>query len=74
MADQPYWGRRIQQLGAGMPFIRRHKLTRDKLASAIQGMTSDRGMQVRAAQIGEQIRAEDGVGNAVRAIQKMTMR
>lgn len=68
MGDQPYWGRRVHELGAGAAPIRRHRLTADRLADAIGTMTTDRAMQSRAAALGERIRAEDGVGAAVHAL------
>lgn len=65
MADQPYWGRRIYELGIGAPLIRRHNLTAEQLANAIEAMTSNRDMQRRATNLGHAIRQENGVQNAV---------
>lgn len=65
MADQPYWGRRVHELGVGAPNIKRHKLNSERLAEAVQRMTTDREMQSRAAALGAAIRQEDGVGAAV---------
>lgn len=67
MADQPFWGRRVYELGVGAPVIRRHDLTVDALAQAIEQMVTDTAMQQRAARLGERVRGEDGVANAVRA-------
>ncbi len=72
IGDQPYWGRRIHELGVGAPPIRRHALTVENLSETIRLLTTDREMRVRAAAFGEQIRAEDGIGNAVRAFAKIT--
>lgn len=69
MADQPFWGARIADLGAGPQPIPRNKLTVEKLARAIQQATSDHGMQVRASELGAKIRSEDGIGAAVRVIE-----
>jgi UDP:flavonoid glycosyltransferase YjiC (YdhE family) len=71
MGDQPYWGRRVQALGAGTAPIPRHLLNRDRLAAAIRTMTTDRHLQTRAAALGERIRAEDGIGAAVRGLGEM---
>ncbi|MBZ0282018.1 MAG: glycosyltransferase [Anaerolineae bacterium] len=68
MGDQPYWGRRVHELGAGAPFVRRHELTVDRLADTIRFITTDTTVQKNAAAVGERIRSEDGIGNAVRAI------
>ena len=70
-ADQPFWGRRIHQLGVGPKYIMRDKLTADNLAEAIRTAVSDITMQQKARQMGEKIRAEDGVSNAVTAIQSI---
>ena len=70
VADQPFWGRRVDALGAGPPPIPQRKLTVDNLASAIrQAVTADR-MRQRAAELGEKIRAEDGAGRAASLIEK----
>lgn len=71
LGDQVYWGRRIHELGAGAAPIRRHLLTAETLGGAISQMVTDGDMRTRAAALGERIRAEDGVGNAVRAFKAM---
>lgn len=63
--DQPFWGRRVAELGVGPAPIPRKRLTAEGLAAAIGQMTGDRQMQSRAAALGQRIRAEDGVGRAV---------
>jgi sterol 3beta-glucosyltransferase len=65
MADQPYWGRRVHELGVGAPLIRRHELTTERLAENIALMVNDAEMCDRAGVLGEQIRQEDGVARAV---------
>ncbi|HRF96542.1 MAG TPA: glycosyltransferase, partial [Aggregatilineales bacterium] len=69
MADQPYWGRRVHELGVGAKFIRRHKLTSDKLAKMITTLTQTPSIKEKAQALGAKLRAEDGVENAVRVIQ-----
>ena len=64
--DQPYWGWRVAQLGAGPRPIPRKRLTVDRLARAITEATTNDAMHRRAAHLGALIRAEDGVGEAVR--------
>jgi sterol 3beta-glucosyltransferase len=68
-ADQPFWGRRVYQLGAGPKPIPRAKLNADHLTAAIQEAVSSTAMRERAAELGAAIRAEHGVANAVRAIE-----
>jgi sterol 3beta-glucosyltransferase len=68
MADQPFWGRRVFALGAGPRPILRRRLTVERLAKALSRAVEDKAMRARAAAIGWQIRAEDGVGAAVEVI------
>ncbi len=64
--DQPFWGARVAELGVGPEPIPRRRLTRARLADALRSSVVDRGMRERAAALGERLRAEDGVGEAVR--------
>ncbi len=66
--DQPFWGQRVFELGAGVAPIPQKKLAAKKLASAIARAATDAGMRQRAAELGEKIRAENGVANAVKFI------
>ncbi len=67
--DQPYWGSRVAALGVGPAPLPRKQLTVERLAAAIEQAVNDRGMRQRAADLGAAIRAEDGVGCAVAAIE-----
>ena len=67
--DQRFWGRRVQELGAGPAPIPRRRLDAELLAGALLAATSDPTLRDRAAALGERIRAEDGVGDAVRWIE-----
>jgi UDP:flavonoid glycosyltransferase YjiC (YdhE family) len=68
MADQPYWGRRLHELGAAPAPIPRHRLTAPKLAAAIRGAVMDPGLRSNAVRLGKLIGGEDGLGAAVRII------
>lgn len=68
-ADQPFWGNRVFQLGAGPRPIPAKLLRQENLQEAIRA-TGEKKMRQRAAELGQQIRAEDGVGNAVQIINK----
>lgn len=70
MADQPYWGRRLYELGVGAKPLARHRLSAAGLAQAIRTMLNDPHMQDRAAALGQQVRAEQGVIQAVAAIER----
>jgi len=64
IGDQPYWGRRVHEIGVGARPIRRHQLSVQWLAEVLRGFAR-RECADRAASVGEQIRREDGVGRAV---------
>lgn len=70
MADQPYWGRRVHELGVGAKAVTRHTLTQSVLASRIRQIATGAGMRAKAGALGERIRAEDGIGAAVRLIEE----
>lgn len=70
IVDQPFWGKRVKALGVGPEPIPHKKLTADKLADAVRVAVGDERIGKRAAALGEAIRAEDGVGNAIRIIKK----
>jgi sterol 3beta-glucosyltransferase len=68
IADQPFWGEVVHQAGVGPRPIAQGKLTVDGLAWAIGQLVSDEAMRQRAQALGDVLRAEDGVGAAVRAL------
>lgn len=65
LGDQPFWGHRVHHLGAGPKPIRQKKVTADNLAAAVAQMINTPAMQQRAAALGRQLCAEDGLANAV---------
>ncbi|MAU02183.1 MAG: glycosyl transferase [Anaerolineaceae bacterium] len=69
--DQFYWGRRIQTLGVGPAPIPQKELTAEKLAAAMATAVSDPNMRQRAAELGQRIRQEDGLGQAVQLIEQI---
>jgi sterol 3beta-glucosyltransferase len=69
--DQPFWGRRVAELGVGTEPIPRKQLTAKKLAAAIHRVVTDRSMRQNAANLGSKIRAENGIANVVDIIQKI---
>lgn len=68
--DQPFWGTRIKELGLGPDPIPLKKLTPGRLAGAIKTAVTDPGIQQQASSCAKAIRAEDGIGNAVKVIKK----
>jgi UDP:flavonoid glycosyltransferase YjiC (YdhE family) len=69
MSDQPYWGRRVHELGVGVRPVPRHQLTAGKLAEGLRQLVGDTALEARAAALGQKIRAERGVERAVEAIE-----
>lgn len=69
MSDQPYWGRRVHELGVGVKPVPRHKLTADALAEGLTQLTQDKAMREKAATLGKLIRAENGVERAIAAVE-----
>jgi sterol 3beta-glucosyltransferase len=68
MADQPFWGRRVHAIGAGPRPILVKKLSVRALMQAIAEAESH-AIRERAQLIGQKIRGEEGVANAVRMIE-----
>lgn len=74
LGDQPYWGQRVAALGVGPRPIPRRKLAVQALAAAIGQAVHDSQMQQRARELGESIRNEHGVDNAVAIIRQLVPR
>jgi sterol 3beta-glucosyltransferase len=70
MGDQPFWGKRVAELGVGPAPIPRKRLTTERLAGAIREAVSNTAMRQRADALGQQVRAEDGIGSAVAFIER----
>lgn len=70
MSDQPFWGRRVHNLGAGVKPVPRHKLTEENLAAGIKTLVSDSRIQQAAETLGQRIRSEDGIGQSIALIER----
>ena len=68
--DQPYHAWRVHSLGLGPKPVSIHRLTVGRLGRLIRLLTTDAEARTRAADIGEAVRAEDGVGTAVTQLQR----
>lgn len=71
IADQPFWGSQVAALGAGPTPVPQKQMTADKLAMAIRTAATDTPMRQRAEAVGKQLATEDGVGNALRVIERI---
>ena len=67
--DQYFWGNRVFSLGAGPRPIPRQKLDPDRLVDAIRKAVHDQQIKRSAAELGQKIRREQVVKNAVTLIQ-----
>lgn len=68
MGDQPFWGRRMHELGVAPPPIPRKGLDAAVLAAAMTA-TRDQDMRGRAARLGAVVAAEDGVSIAIAVLE-----
>lgn len=66
--DQFIWGSKVHELGVGPRPIPRTKLTEDNLAAAFKEAVNSKEMQEKSARLGELIRAENGLKNAIHLI------
>jgi sterol 3beta-glucosyltransferase len=69
-ADQPFWARRIHQIGAGPSPIKPEEISPGKLAPLLRAALETAGWRARAAEVGEKIRRENGVARAVEIISR----
>jgi UDP:flavonoid glycosyltransferase YjiC (YdhE family) len=67
--DQPYWGRRVHELGAGPRPVRLKKLTPGILAQALDALATDEGYALAASDIKDKLELEDGTGLAADIIE-----
>jgi len=71
ISDQFFWGDLLHRLGLAPRMLKRRKLTAKKLAARIRQVLDDPGYRERAQQLGERMREESGVANAVRLIESL---
>jgi UDP:flavonoid glycosyltransferase YjiC (YdhE family) len=65
--DQPFWARCLNRQGVAPPAVARKTMTADTLAFALEAVQSPAMIQ-KAAALGSAVRAEDGIGEAVRCL------
>ena len=68
--DQPYWGRRVFELGCGPQPVRLRKLTPGILAGALEELATDKSYELAALDLREKLLLEDGTGLAVDVIEE----
>jgi UDP:flavonoid glycosyltransferase YjiC (YdhE family) len=67
--DQPFWARCLNRQGVAPPAVERKAMTADTLASAL-ATTQHPAMIQRAMALGNAVRVEDGIGEAVRYLRE----
>lgn len=67
--DQPYWGKKMHQIGVAPKLLHRRAATAGRIAKNIRMILNSPQMSHQAKKIGQDMRAEDGVANAVAAIE-----
>jgi len=67
--DQPFWARCLNRQGVAPPAVERKAMTADMLASALAAAQHPVMIQ-KAVALGSAVRAEDGIGEAVRCLRE----
>lgn len=68
IADQPFWGRVIHEIGVGTQPIPQKNLTSEKLSAAIHEAVNNATMRRCAEDLGQKLQSENGTTNAVKVI------
>lgn len=68
--DQPYWGKRVYELGCGPAPVRLRKLTPGLLAAALEDLATEPSYALAAADLREKLLHEDGTGYAADVIEE----
>ncbi len=68
--DQFFWGHRLAALGVGLLPLPRYSLTVEQLAAAIRQLVGDAALRRRADGVGQRVRAEQGVQQAIALLER----
>ena len=69
--DQPFWARRVEQLGVGPAAVPQRRLDTVRLAEALVAATTDAGIRARATALGATVSDERGVATAVAMLERI---
>lgn len=72
MGDQPFWARRLSELGVSAATIPQRKISADRLAAAIHTATTEPELRDQAARLSRRIAEEDGTGRLLTVIETLT--
>jgi sterol 3beta-glucosyltransferase len=68
--DQPFWGKKLHEIGVAGKVLSKRTITADKLAHSILATLNSSDIAKHAREIGQSVREEDGVGKAVSMIEE----
>jgi sterol 3beta-glucosyltransferase len=71
VGDQPFWGRRMHQLGVAPEPIDQRRLNVRRLTAAIREAVDEPAMISAARRLGDRVRAENGVAAAVDVLEQV---
>ncbi|MGA5462644.1 glycosyltransferase [Mycobacterium sp. NPDC050041] len=71
VGDQPFWARRLADLGASAATIAQRTLTADNLAEAIHVAVDSRELRLSTARLADRIAGEDGAAHAVAVVETL---
>jgi UDP:flavonoid glycosyltransferase YjiC (YdhE family) len=69
--DQPFWARRLVEIGVSPTTVPLRRLSPDRLARAIRAAVDKPSYRDRAQEIAQSIHAEDGAGQVVEAVRQI---
>ncbi|MFZ4771902.1 MAG: glycosyltransferase [Ferruginibacter sp.] len=68
MSDQFFWGAELERLGVASQTLKRASLSINNLAESISQLLSSNKYQENAKELGDKLKAENGVRNAIKII------
>ncbi|EIC68463.1 glycosyltransferase [Mycobacteroides abscessus] len=71
LGDQPFWARRLRDLGLSADTVPQRTLTVERLAAAIRTAVTDPGIKIRARRISDLLAAEDGAAHVVSSVNRL---
>lgn len=69
--DQPFWGRRVYELGCGPKPVRLRRLTSEILAEALADLTTNASYRLAAEALATRLADEDGSDKAIKVIERV---
>jgi sterol 3beta-glucosyltransferase len=71
VADQPFWGRRMHELGVAPAPIKQNKLNAENLAAAVREAIGNPAIAAAADELGQQVGKERGTKVAVEQLERL---